>query len=135
MVGMETPWGDPFIIEKGTARKFAQAILDTNAPYANHESDARIPVPHSILICNMPSGSELDFKIPLPTTRRIRGEDQLEICQPIHIGDAIKAKSKILDIYEKEGRSGRMVFIITETEYLNQTNDIVMKSRTLVIKR
>ena len=140
MVGKETPWGAPFCVEFGIARKFARAIQSTEAAYANQELTpesvrGKVTVPHSILLCNMPSGSEQDFDIPLRTTRRVRGKDEIEVFQPIYIGDAIRAKTKILDITEKEGRSGKMVFILTETEYMKQQKVIVMKSRTTVVKR
>lgn len=80
-------------------------------------------------------GRELDFDIPLHTSGRVRGKDDVEIFRPIYIGDTIRAKTKILDINEKEGRSGKMVFVITETQYVNQNQELVMKSRTTVIKR
>lgn len=138
MVGTETGWGAPFRVESGIARKFAQAIYGTGtadpkpAPESAH---GKVTVPHSILLCNMPSGSELDFNIPLRTKSRVRGKDEVDMLKPIYIGDVIRAKTKILDISEKEGRSGKMVFILTETEYMNQQSEIVMRSRTTVIKR
>ncbi|MFC2038350.1 MaoC family dehydratase N-terminal domain-containing protein [Chloroflexota bacterium] len=140
MVGMETDWGAPFRVEFGITRKFVQAVYGIEGDRANREpipesAHSKVAVPYSILLCNMPSGSELDFDIPLRTSSRVRGKDEIEIFQPIHIGDVIKAKTRILDISEKEGRSGRMVFILTETEYVNQQQAIVMTSRTTVIKR
>ena len=140
MVGMETDWGAPFYVEFGIARKFAQAVYGTEVARADRalmpeSPHGRVTVPHSILLCNMPSGSEQDFNIPLRTRSRVRGKDEIEVCQPIYIGDVIRAKTKILDITEKEGRSGRMVFILTETEYMNQDKEIVMRSRTTVVKR
>ena len=140
MIGTETPWGLPFFVESGIARRFARAILDTDSAYAHQESitgtqKEKVRVPNTILLCNMASGTELDFDIPLHTSGRVRGKDDVEIFRPIYIGDTIRAKTKILDINEKEGRSGKMVFVITETQYVNQNQELVMKSRTTVIKR
>jgi hypothetical protein len=140
MVGTETGWGAAFYVELGIARKFAQAIRGAEAGDSYQEltpegAYGKVTVPHSILLCNMPSGSELDFKIPLRTGSRVRGKDEIEMLQPVYVGDVIRAKSKILDITEKEGRSGRMVFILTETEYQNQRKETVMRSRTTVVKR
>ena len=140
MVGMETGWGAPFRVELGIAKKFAQAIRGADAGRSFSEltpenANGRVTVPHSILLCNMPTGSELDFNIPLRTKSRVRGGDELEMLRPVNIGDVIRASTKILSITEKEGRSGRMVFILTETEYQNQRKEAVMRSRTTVVKR
>lgn len=51
------------------------------------------------------------------------------------IGDTIQAKTKIVDITEKVGRSGSMAFINSETQYRNQRGEIAMISRTTVIMR
>jgi hypothetical protein len=40
-----------------------------------------------------------------------------------------------VDIYEKTGRSGTMVFIVIETRYTNQDDALLMISRVTLIRR
>lgn len=140
MIGQETGAGEPFEIEKGLIRRFAEAIKDTNPlyvdeSYARSQGYERIPAPPSLLLYNMRSGSERDFNIPLPVGRRVKAGDEVEILAPVMAGDTITANTKIADIYEKDGRTGKMIFVITETTYTNQHGHAVMRSRASVIKR
>jgi acyl dehydratase len=48
-----------------------------------------------------------------------------EFHAPIRPGDTITMKTRITDVYEKTGRTGRMVFIVRETSYENQEGEKV----------
>jgi acyl dehydratase len=53
----------------------------------------------------------------------------------LKLGDRITARAKYLDISEKTGRSGTMVFIVIETRYTNQREELLMISRVTLIRR
>jgi len=53
----------------------------------------------------------------------------------VMIGDHITATGKIADVYEKSGSSGNMLFIIFETEYVNQHGDLVARVKGTMIRR
>lgn len=140
MIDRETGPGEPFEIEKGVVRRFVEAVKDTNPiffdeAYAVKAGFERIPAPPTLLLYNMRSGSERDFDIPLPVGRRVKGGDEVEIYAPVLVGDTVTANTRICDIYEKKGRTGNMIFVITETTYTNQRGDVVMRSKATVIKR
>ena len=44
----------------------------------------------------------------------------------ICVGDTLTARSKIVDIYQKEGRSGPLIFVVRETTYTNQNDEVVV---------
>jgi acyl dehydratase len=48
-----------------------------------------------------------------------------EFHAPIRPGDTITMKTRITDVYEKTGRTGKMVFIVRETSYENQKGERV----------
>jgi acyl dehydratase len=48
-----------------------------------------------------------------------------EFYAPVRPGDTITLKARITDVYEKTGRTGKMVFIIRETTYENQKGEKV----------
>jgi len=50
-------------------------------------------------------------------------------------GDRITAQSQYSDIYEREGRDGKMIFVITETTYTNQDGHVLAKIRNTGIRR
>ncbi|MCZ7568391.1 MAG: MaoC family dehydratase N-terminal domain-containing protein [Ardenticatenaceae bacterium] len=140
MIGQETGPGEPFDVEKGWVRKFAEATLVPDPLYLDEAYASRagyrgIVAPPGFLLYNIRSGTERDFDIPLPVGRRIKGADEVEFYAPVIVGDTITANTRILDIYERAGKTGRMVFIISETIYTNQNGEVVQKSRATVIKR
>jgi len=67
--------------------------------------------------------------------RLLNGGNEVEFYRFARVGDRITARAKYLDIYEKTGRSGSMVFIVIETRYTNQQDDLLMISRVTLIRR
>lgn len=142
MIGAETPLGEPLEIEKGAALKLARAIGDTSPLYtdetfAQKSGHGKLLVPVTFLDYNVPSGTEreISWQVPLPVHNRVRGKDEIELLHPIYVGDTIRAKSKVVDIYEKQGKETKLVFIVAETEYINQDDIVVMKHRITSIRR
>jgi len=74
-----------------------------------------------------PDGSATADVPPLPTTRAMAGETAIEFGTPIHAGDTITLHKRIIDLFEKEGRSGTLVFVVTEFSFVNQDGDLVMR--------
>jgi acyl dehydratase len=48
-----------------------------------------------------------------------------EFHAPIRPGDTITMKARVTDVYEKTGRTGKMVFIVRQTTYENQQGETV----------
>jgi acyl dehydratase len=57
------------------------------------------------------------------------GGNEVEFFKPMRPGDKIQQVTKIADIYEKQGKSGRLVFTIYEHTYTNQDGDVVAVAR------
>jgi acyl dehydratase len=74
-----------------------------------------------------PDGSATADVPPLPTTRAMAGETEIEFGAPVAAGDTITLRKRIIDLYEKEGRSGALVFVVTEFTFTNQAGDLVMR--------
>ena len=51
------------------------------------------------------------------------------------IGDQITATGRIADVYEKSGSTGTLLFIVFETDYVNQRGDLVARLRGTTIRR
>ena len=62
------------------------------------------------------------------------GKD-LEFHAPIRPGDVITAKSRIVDLYEKTGRSGSMWFVVYRQELRNQRDELVANVDSRMMQR
>ena len=72
---------------------------------------------------------------PLPTRRAMAGETSLEMGAPVVAGDTITVQKRLLDLYEKEGKSGPLVFVQMEYLFTNQDGDLVAREEFTRIYR
>ena len=123
-------------IEKEPIRRWANAIGDTN-PLYHDEAYAR---KHGYKSLIAPPGFIATYAFPVKAvkprerlapslTRGLNGGNEYEFLKPIQAGDTITMTSKIADIFEREGRLGKMLFSITEHTYKNQHGEVVAKAR------
>ena len=137
-------------VTKRDIRRFSQAIGETNPihfdeDYAKSSRYGTIVAPP--LFCQMftfedvpadqlpDDGSPIEIDVPLPARRTVGGASSYEIFQPVKAGDRITVKSSLRDVFAKEGRSGRLYFVVVETEFSNQENEPVAKETATYIKR
>ena len=123
-------------VEKGAIIKFAEAIEDNN-PLYNNEELARESIYGGIIapptFLRSLKGSTISLESELSLDKRLDGGSSWEYYHPIRAGDKIGVTAKLIDIYEREGRSGRMVFLIREISYTNQLNQLVaIQNSTLI---
>ena len=115
-------------VEAGAIIKFAQAIGDPN-PLWNDEASARsgpnggIVAPPTFL--RSLGQVRADFPFDMPFDRALDGGSDWEDFFHVRPGDNITATATILDITEREGRLGTMIFTKTIVEYENQLGQIV----------
>jgi len=67
--------------------------------------------------------------------RVVAGGTEYEFFQHMRPGDTITATRRIIDSYEKRGRSGPLVFVVSETAYRNQRDEKVAVMRFTSIHR
>jgi hydroxyacyl-ACP dehydratase HTD2-like protein with hotdog domain len=82
-----------------------------------------------------PDGSSTADVPPIETTRAMAGETTLELGEPVVAGDTVTVEKRIVDLYEKEGRSGALVFVVQEFTFRNQRGDLVARERFTRIYR
>ena len=151
-VGRETP---PWTIEVSRldVQRFAVATDDLNPLYLDEEKARQSryggliapplfymapltePKPESEL---RPDGLPYEGKFPIPPTplpRLMDGGTDIEFFQPIRVGDVLTGRSKITDIYQKDGRSGSLIFVVRETTFTNQRGEIVLVEKGASILR
>ncbi len=127
-------------IEKGLIRRFAEAIGDPNPlwqdeEYAKKTKYGGIIAPAELLVSSeFSSGVRVAEKLPLPAKRIIAGGADWEFYQPIRAGDVITTTHTLVDVYERQSKSGeKMTFLIFDSIHKNQRGEAVGKSRSTII--
>lgn len=157
LIGRETDWVeacDP--VEQGAIRRFHQAVMDDDPIFWSQAEAAATryrgivaPPLFPLHAFRRPPGTpdplsrvagDPDFDgvtrdfglglppVPVPLPRLLNGGNQVEVYQLARLGDRVRAKSKYVDIYQKDGKSGVLVFILVETVYANQKGEPLMKA-------
>ena len=123
-----------FPVERGKIREFANAILDDNPIY--QEERAPAPLTFSMTQSFWPrEGGDLS-KVNINYAMVVHGGQEFEYLGPVHAGDTLTGRSRIADVYEKEGkRGGTMNFWVFETTFANQKGEDVLISRNVLIER
>ena len=135
LVGYEREFSDSQPIEEGMIKRFAEAIEDDNPLYHDREFAQKSPfggiiAPPTFVFEWNHHEALTDVNLPGPL---IRAGNEYEFIQPLRPSDIITSKSKISDVYEKQGRSGTMIFIICESTYTNQRGELLGIQRSSFI--
>jgi acyl dehydratase len=113
-------------IERGAIRKFAEAVGDTTQACLRGElapptfpTTIRIPIP----------GVTLDL------ARVLHGSQEYRFQRPVRAGDRLRCRSRLTDVYQRDGRLGAMTFLIIELEGRAENGEPVFTGRSTVIVR
>lgn len=63
----------------------------------------------------------------------VRGGEELEFFKPVYVNDRVSVQGKIVDMVEKTGKSGTLVFVTSEFVYTNQKGETLAKHRITMI--
>jgi acyl dehydratase len=141
VIGKESP---PFVltVERGRIKEFARAIGDSNPAYLDDRVGQAsewgdIIAPPTFLTTFRDGADSATFLKDLGTdiSRVLHGEQEFEIFRPIRPGETFTCRSRVIDVYEKTGRSGPMAFVKRETVVTDATNEIVAKIRHITVVR
>lgn len=138
-------------VEKGAIKRYADAVGDPNPIYWDDEyaKDSRygsIIAPPGFFgwpthwSNNGPLYSTLkeelnDVISKMGFSRLLDGGIEFELFAPVRAGDTLVSISKIVNVYEQEGKTGKMIFAVTETTYMNQNGTLVATVRKTAIRR
>ncbi len=74
------------------------------------------------------------FLPPVPLPRRMWAGGELKFVRPLRIGDTVERLSRIADVTEKVGRTGRLVFVTVEHEISTGEGLAVFERQDLVYR-
>jgi len=63
----------------------------------------------------------------------VRGGEEIEFFKPVYVNDRVTVKGKIINMNEKDGKSGKLILVTSEFTYTNQNGDLLAKHRVTMI--
>jgi acyl dehydratase len=146
--------GEPLSVTIGAAEaeRFAYAAGDTNPIYFDDAAAraagyrARV-VPPGLLVWALEPPRPLEAlredglprdagpPLRLRVSRVLYAGEEWEYHAPVHVGDTIRAETRLASLEEKTGGSGPFVLVTTETTYMNQAGETVAVLRGRRIAR
>jgi acyl dehydratase len=142
VIGKEYP---PFAVsvERGKIKEFARAIGDANPFYLSDEvgrasewGDIIAPPTFGITFRDESAEAGAMLRdLGVDISRVLHGEQEFELHRPIRPGQTYLCRAKVVDIYEKTGRSGLMAFVVRQTTVTDGANEIVATMRAVTVIR
>jgi acyl dehydratase len=142
VVGKEYP---PYAVtvERGKIKEFARAIDDLNPFYlddtvggASPWGDVIAPPTFAVTFRSEAGDSAALLRdLGVDISRVLHGEQEFEIHRQILPGETFVCRTRVVDVYEKSGRTGPMAFVVRETAVTDRTNEIVATMRQVTVVR
>lgn len=142
-----------FEVEKGSIRRFADAVGDANPLFRDEEQARKSPYGGIIAPPGFfgwpskhPLGAPLVIDFPVEVMEPLMkagytgataldGGMEYDFFLPVYAGDTLVSSTVVKEVRERSGRGAKMAFIILETSYLNQNGALVAKARATTILR
>jgi acyl dehydratase len=130
-------------VERGKIKEFARAIGDLNPFYlddrvgaASEWGDIIAPPTFATTFRD----DSLDYnaflrELGTDISRVLHGEQEFELYRPLQPGRTYLCRAKVVDVYEKTGKSGPMAFVVRETTITDAENEIVGTMRGITVVR
>ncbi len=136
VIGIEVPAGHLEISAEAIAT-YCEALEETNPLYTDAAFAAQGPYGSIIAPPGILQTARLspppDPGINFGTTFMAGSRQEYHL--PIRAGDTLVGYASIAQVYEKTGRSGRMVFVVRRNRYLNQHGETVATLETSMVHR
>ena len=123
-------------IERGAVAKFARAIGDDSVVYTDEEAASEteaggLVAPPTFLRLLRPGPHRATYEMPYRNV--LDGGSQYRYHVPIRVGDTITVTNTLVEMFEKAGRMGLMLFRVHELRYVNQHGELAATQRTTSI--
>jgi hypothetical protein len=73
--------------------------------------------------------------LEVPLVRLLNGGYDYEFFRYARVGERIFCKSRFKDVYQRDGKSGTMVFVVIEDLYTNERGEpLITTTNTLILR-
>ena len=138
-----------YFIDAGSIKFFAESLTDPDPLYwdkdyaktTKHRGIVAPPTFYGGATClrNVKAGdsrtvSSVDVPVP-PGWTSLNAGDDFQMFAPIKPGDTLTCREKVVDAYEKQGRSSHLIFVVREKTLVNQRHQVVLVRRGTSVYR
>lgn len=126
-------------IEKGTIQRFIRVIENSGTNWGEKEKDSsyspddNAEVPPTFLLTVGWEGILEHMLDSSFSGNLLHAGTELDCRRPIRQGDIISVTSKLTNLRERQGKTGRLVFLTFEITYINQSQEVIARCRQDVI--
>ena len=129
------------LVTRRDIRKYAVATGNRQRKYL--DGDQAPPMFHVPLFWDVveldqltPDGVSIDTLLPkFPLEKAMAGGLNIEYLKPVQPGDWLTSTRTLTNIYEKEGRSGPLIFYEVVMDIVNDEEELVIREKTTRILR
>jgi hypothetical protein len=127
-------------ISRGLLEKFADItdnipLIKTRKMPLIEDQYSDMVVPLTLLISLFRLGQdEWARTVNCPLRGVIAGGSLLENYKTVMAGDSIVVTGKLMDAYERDGRAGKLVFLVFERNYKNEKNELLARMQQTFIR-
>jgi len=129
-------------IDAGSIKFFAEAVMDPDPRYRDFGREIVAPpcfYGGATGLRNIKSDDPraiISTNVPMPAGWvGMNAADDFEMLEPIKPGDTLTCHEKVTDAYEKQGRSGHLIFVIREKKFINQHGKTALIRRMTSVSR
>lgn len=141
-IGYEFP-PHSFTVERSKIKEFVQAIGDDNPIYTDREAALAagykdiVAPPTFFTVMDNWEGIAFEDRcreLEINPLKVLHGEQAYEFFADLYPGDVLVATTKVIDEYEKEGRSGKILFLVIAKEYKRDDQTVAICRSTTVVR-
>ena len=137
VIGVEVEVGS-LTITREQIDSYCRVVGESNPLFVDDEAASKGPYGQVVAPCGMIQtihvGQGLDPKVKFGNTGFHAGQ-RMEFFTPIRAGDTVTATAQVKQVYEKTGRTGSMVFIVSLVTYRNQDDEPVASMEHSFVRR
>lgn len=129
-------------IDAGSIKFFAESIMDPDPRYRDFNGNMITPPAFyggATGLRNIASDDVralISTNVPMPKGWvGMNAADDFEMLEPVRPGDTLTCHEKVTDVYEKQGRSGHLIFVLREKKFVNQNGKTVLIRRMTSVSR
>jgi acyl dehydratase len=123
-------------VEKGDLVRYAESAHMTSPLYTDEARARRarygglVAAPTYLIVMRILEARVISaFHALIPYETSLDGGSEWSYFEPIRPGDRIDASASLVNLYEREGKLGHMLFATVDIEYTNQFGRVVVKQR------
>lgn len=126
-------------VEKGAIRRFAESLGDYNPIYYDEEYARAAGYPTLVAPPTFPasfhSAADLRELLGVSIKGLLHSDQTFEYERPILAGDRIYVSTRVADVLERNGPSGKMDIAVIEDEGRDEEGNLVFRARRTLIVR